>query len=235
MKIQRINENVIRCVLTDEEMRGAGVNIDDLMGNKDKAEEFLQYILSQAKCEVDFVTNGDVLNVQMSVMRDGGVSMMISDDQNAAIRAIAEQFKEKLREFSSVLEQAGGGVPGEVREAEDLYSADNVIRCIINGESDQEIVSYDFWARLSSMEECVRLAKALSEIKDTRSDLLKYFGEYYICLHMNMKKAEIAKTVFVMSEYSDDVSSDTGDYLMVNEHGDVLIRDHAISQLLMLG
>lgn len=234
MKIQRINENVIRCVLTDEEMRGAGVNIDDLMGNRDKAEEFLQYILSQAKCEVDFVTNGDVLNVQMSVMRDGGVSMMISDDQNAAIRAIAEQFKEKLREFSSVLEQAGAGIPGEARETEEIYSADNVIRCIINGEADQEIVSYDFWARLSSMEECVRLARALSDIKDTRSDLLKYFGEYYICLHMNMKKTDIAKTVFVMSEYSDDVSSDTGDYLMVNEHGDVLIRDHAISQLLML-
>lgn len=234
MKIQRINENVIRCVLTDEEMRGAGVNIDDLMGNRDKAEEFLQYILSQAKCEVDFVTNGDVLNVQMSVMRDGGVSMMISDDQNAAIRAIAEQFKEKLREFSSVLEQAGAGLPGDTREPEDLYSADNVIRCIINGEADQEIVAYDFWARLSSMEECVRLARALSDIKDTRSDLLKYFGEYYICLHMNMKKTDIAKTVFVMSEYSDDVSSDTGDYLMVNEHGDVLIRDHAISQLLML-
>lgn len=232
MKFQRINENVIKCIMTSEEMRVCGVRVEDLMDDRAKAEEFLQYVLSKARYEVDFVTNGDVLNVQLSVMSDGGVSMMISDDQNAAIRAIAEQFKDRLREFTKVLEEAKSNTK-ELSDTKD-YSKEKVIKYFISSEDDKEVVSYSFWSHLSTLDECISIAKAMQDICDTPSDLYKYYDEYFLCIHLSMKKSQIAKYVFIMSEYSDDVSSDQNEYLMIKEHGQIIIKDTALSELSML-
>lgn len=222
--------------MTQEEMRCQGINIDDLMDDRAKAEEFLQYVLTKARYEVDFVTRGDVLNVQLSVMKDGEVSMMISDDQNAAIRAIAEQFKEKLREFSKVLEnKSNSAVLRQVSAPEEPEAKPDIIDDIVSGDKSEEVTEYDFWTRLSSIDDCIRVANALSDISDVPSRLYKYYGEYYIWVHLSMTKSEVAKYVFIMSEYSDDVSSESNEYLMVSEHGEVLIADRALRDLAIIG
>lgn len=231
MKFQRINENVIKCIMTREEMSVRGLNVEDILGDRAKAEEFLQYVLTKARYEVNFETNGDVLNVQLSVMKDGSVSMMISDDQNAAIKVIAEQFKEKLREFSKVLEDSS---KYKEMKTKDIYSTEKVIKYFISTPDEDNRASYDFWTRLSSLDECILLSKALSSVQDVPSTLYKYCGDYYFNIHLSMDKKEIAKNVFIMSEYSDDVSGDFGDYLMVKEHGKIIIKENALSKLLMI-
>lgn len=228
MKFQRINENVIKCVLTREEMQLRGLNVEELLSNRAKAEEFLQYVLSKARYEMDFAGNGEVLNVQLSVMPDGGVSMMISDDHNAAIRAIAEQFKERLKEFSEVFEKAGefaSKVDGND------FSKEKVINYFISPKSEGDILTYDFWSRLDSIEGCISMAKALFEVQNAESDLYKYINGYYMRVRLSMNKNDIAKNVFVMSEYSDDVSAENTEHFMVREHGDLIIKSNALSEL----
>lgn len=242
MKFQKLNDNVIRCIFTKEEMQLSGINIDDLMGDHAKAEEFLQYVLSKAKNEADFVTRGDVLNVQLSVLRDGAVSMMISDDQHAAIKAIAEQFKEKLREFSKALEAGGQLPPPEVKKPvksvpkDSDFTSEKVINFLAgDGDGDvKDLRTYSFWARLSDMDDCISLAAALESAPRDSSDLYKYYGEYYLCINMTLTKSQTAGNIFTMSEYSDDVSSDNSDYLMVAEHGELLIKGDALEKLIAL-
>lgn len=238
MRFQKINDNVIKCLLTQEDMRVRGINVEDLLDDHAKAEEFLQYVLNKARNEANFVMSGDVLNVQLSVLKDGCVSMMISDDQNAAIRAIAEQFKEKLKEFSRVLEQNGHvreRAPEKTLDPSENFSKEKVIRYFVNSKDDSEIVDYDFWARLSSLDDCIKMAKALGDIRDSKSDLFKYYGEYYLCINLVMSKNKVAQNVFIMSEYSDDVSSEVNDYLMVSEHGEVIIKERALKELYAIG
>lgn len=218
--------------MTREEMSVRGLNVDDILGDRAKAEEFLQYVLTKARYEVDFETSGDVLNVQLSVLKDGSVSMMISDDQNATIKVIAEQFKEKLKEFSKALEDTA---KYKEMKSKDIYSTEKVIKYFISvPEDNNKDASYDFWSRLSGLDECIHMSKALKAIKDVPSTLYKYCGEYYFNIQLSMDKKEIAKNVFIMSEYSDDVSGDTRDYLMIREHGKVVIKDNALSKLLEL-
>lgn len=223
MRFQKINENVIRCTITQEEMRCQGINLDDLMDNRAKAEEFLQYILTKARHEIDFVTSGDVLNVQLSVMKDGEVSLMISDDQNAAIRALAQQFKDKLREFSKALE--GGGAIAANAEPKAMPEEHR------QAPPEEEQPATDFWARLATMDDCIRMSKALSASFDVPATLYKYYGEYYIRVHIDLPQAVVAKALFTMSEYADEVSPQSNEFLMVSEHGDVLIREDAVAQL----
>ena len=83
MKFTKINDSSIRCLISREEMDAQGINIEDLLDDRVKAEEFLRYVLQQARYEVDFVTTGEALNVQLTVMKDGDVSLMISDEDKA--------------------------------------------------------------------------------------------------------------------------------------------------------
>lgn len=238
MKFQKINENVIRCIISQEEMSRQGVNIDDLMADRGKAEAFLQYVLSAAKYEVDFVTSGDVLNVQLSVLKDGEVAMMISDDQNATIRVLAEQFKNKLQEISRALQES---VAAKDIDDPKNSSKDKLLKDIMNetpdkGEASEEVrTDYTFWSRLSSLDDCINMARALSDVKTVPACLYKYYDEYFMSVSFKLTKSEIAKYVFIMSEYSDDVSAESKEYLMVSEHGQVIISENAIEKLIELG
>ena len=106
MKFQKVNDNVIRCIISQEEMNEKGVKIDDLMDNRSKAEEFLRGILQEAREKLDFQTSGEALNVQLSIMKDGDVLLMISDDQNAVIRTMLDQLKDRLKDFQSEMDVA---------------------------------------------------------------------------------------------------------------------------------
>ena len=97
MRFTKISNNSIRCIISQKEMGEHGVELDDLMDNREKAEGFLRYILQEARTAVDFRTNGNVLNVQMSIMPDGDIALMISDDADSAIRNMLSEMKNQLQ------------------------------------------------------------------------------------------------------------------------------------------
>lgn len=230
MKIQRINEKVIRCVITREEMNRRGIDIEDLMDNRGKAEEFLQYVLSQARYEVDYETTGDVLNVQLSVMKDGEVAMMISDDHNAAIRAIAEQFQLKLDEFRRALEKARKAEMADDKTISQK-AKEKIIRDILDSTKINDKVDFDFWARLETMEECIAMAGALSNLQDTTSVLYRYKDVYYLNIGVSLRKDDIAGNVFVMSEYAKNLNTQPSPAPIIKEHGKVILKENALESL----
>lgn len=229
MKFQKINDKVIRCVISREELNSRGIDIDDLMDNRGKAEEFLRYVLNQARFEVDYQTSGDILNVQMSVMHDGEISMMISEDHNAAIRAVAEQFHKKITEFQAVLEQAKKAAAEENRITD--KTKEKVIKSLLDHTKDSEEIEFDFWTKLSSIEQCIEISFALSDLEDTVSDLYKYNGSYYINISVFIQKSMIAKNVFIMSEFSESLNAQPSPSFVIKEHGDLIIKGDALSVL----
>lgn len=42
MEIERLGENKIRCALSEEEIREMGYNIDEIIGNTEVTQEFMQ-------------------------------------------------------------------------------------------------------------------------------------------------------------------------------------------------
>ena len=227
MKITKINDNSIRCVISREEMSEKGINLDELMDDRSKAEEFLRYVLQQARYEVNFVTKGEALNVQMTVMKDGDVSLMISDDQNMAIHAMLAQFKEKLREFQETL--ANGGK----NNTTDVVSLDPAQTVLLTGASDDEIVDMDVWVELDTLDDCMLLANSLS-LPDAESRLLKYHDSYYLTIHLEQSRKELARSVFSIAEYSENMYTVGTASYYIEEHGKVLIGERALYELSVL-
>ncbi len=234
MKFTRINENSIRCIISRQEMDAAGVKLDDLMDNRAKAEEFLRFVLQEARTELDFHTTGDSLNVQLSVMQDGDVSLMISDDTNAAIHAMIQQFKEKLRDFSEIL--SGGSADAKPYEPVDFSEQEKRRQIeaalgILERATDTEPISMTIWAEMASLDDCITLSRALSHLGDVPSDVYSYNGLYYMHITMTQTKREIAHNVFTVAEYSNAIFNDETVSGIMSEHGRRLIAEHALLQL----
>ena len=225
MKFTRINDNSIRCVISREEMSAQGINLDELMDDRGKAEEFLRYVLQQARYEVDFETTGEALNVQLTVMKDGDVSLMISDDQNAAIHAMLMQFKERLREFQEAVEQ--GRQQQKLREA---ISVDPTKGTFFTEGSADDIIQLEIWAELESLDHCIKLAKAISK-PGTPSSLMKYRDTYFLTISLNEPKRTLARSVFTIAEFSKNLYADGPSSFVVEEHGKAMIKENAIDVL----
>ncbi len=228
LKFTKINDNSIRCIISREEMNAQGIDLDELMDDRGKAEEFLRYVLQQARYEIDFETTGEALNVQLTVMKDGDVSLMISDDQNAAIHAMLTQFKERLREFQEAIEQGR-----QQQKAREALAVDPAKGALLGDGSDNDIIQMEIWAELKSLDHCIRLAKALSQ-PDTPSSLMKYRDTYYLSMNLNQTKKQLAHSVFAIAEFSVNMYSAGPSTYGVEEHAVPMIRENALEKLLNL-
>ena len=236
MKFIRLNDNAIRCVISQQEMNAFGVNIDDLMVNREKAEGFLRVVLDEARTEVDFQANGEALNVQLSVMPDGDISLMICDDQNVAIRAMLEQFKEKLRTFSDYLLTEKDRLEGKRQPDVKPYqpvSFDEVGdgQAVIAAADEDDPLQVTLWSVFDHLEECIRLSKSLAHLGDVESDLYKFEDRYFLSVKLVQTKRQMAHNVFAVAEYSRQLFYDANLEIRLQEHGEVILKDHAILNL----
>ncbi|MCR4781444.1 MAG: adaptor protein MecA [Lachnospiraceae bacterium] len=105
MKFQKINENVVSCYITQDELIAQGVLVQDLVNDHDKATQFLKFVLKEADYAVGFNTDGKMLNVQISVLPNGSLNLMISDDENSLIQGVLSDMKTRLESFKKMMNE----------------------------------------------------------------------------------------------------------------------------------
>lgn len=240
MKFTKLNENSIRCIISQDEMVEYGVNLDDLMDDREKAEDFLRVILDEAKTEVDFHTSGEALNVQLSIMPDGDIALMISDDQNAAIRAMLSQFKDKLKDFSELINEEKSKKENvhkkgttEVKPYEPT-PFDQIVETtkeVLEAAAEDDPLEMTLWSEYEQLDDCIRLAKALYALGDVDSQLYKFDGYYFLSMTLVQTKRQMAKNVFAVAEYSRQVFNDASLAARLHEHGTLILKDHALRDL----
>ena len=240
MKFTKLNENTIKCQISSEELEQRGMHIEDILEDHEKAEEFLQDVLTEARTEMDFNVKGNTLNVQLSVMKDGAVSLVISDDKNAAIRALLNEVKGELKNFLAMLSK--GALPnGQDKNVIDIPSnkklpsdytklIDSVKK--LSSPKFDEKVSMHIWAEIETVERAISLSKELTGAKDIQSSsFYKYKDKYYFEIDISDVRRNIASTIFILSEYTNFMFSDTGNVRELYEHGTSLIKENAINVL----
>lgn len=147
MKFQKINENVVSCYITQDELIAQGVLVQDLVNNHDKATQFLRFVLKEADYAVGFNTDGKMLNVQISVLPNGSLNLMISDDENSLIQGVLSDMKSRLENFKKLIDDkqdGAGALPFDEDDMDELFGP------VIKGDEqdgwaieDKEFESFD--------------------------------------------------------------------------------------------
>lgn len=97
MKFVKVNEDTLRCLITEEEMAGFGIEIEDLLSDREKVQDFLQMVLADAEEETGFRINGAAISVEATLLPGRGVSLTISTGN------YPENIADKLRRFHDAL------------------------------------------------------------------------------------------------------------------------------------
>lgn len=224
MKFTRINENAIRCVITKEEMFDYGIEISEIVDNRDKAEDFLRRVMQEARYELDYKTNGGALSVQIAVLPEGDVAMTIAEADPSRIVSQMKMLKDYLEDFQRILEgkvvaqNSQKGVPAK-QEEESLSPIQSFIS-----------VAEPLWVRCESLDECIKIAELSGDISVRKSSLYSYKDEYY--LRVEIKEAEtIGRFLLAICEYGKEVFFDYDGTTIINEHGKCIIKKDAIYTL----
>ena len=224
MKFKRLDENSIRCIISQEEMDEHGIGIDDLMDDRNKAETFLRYVLHEANQELNFKTDSDSLNVQLSVMPSGDVSLMISDDTQSALNHMLNHFKDSLKDFTEVLEEKRKEKEEEEPTPISMAKDDKI-------PSGEEMMSSVIWMEFSDLDRIIRLAKIFPELAGEDTSLFKYKDTYYVSLRVHRPRKSVARLAFSFGEYCDRLYYEKQENYEIMEHGTLLISDDVFQVL----
>ena len=219
MKFKRINENVIRCVVSKEEMYDYGLEVSELVDNRDKAEDFLRRVMQEARYELNYKKNGGAISVQIALLPEGDIAMTIAEAMPEQLEAQMNRLKSYLEDFQKVLE-------GKVLDNNDKVKEGKKIQSFVS-------VSEAFWVKCKSMDVCLNIANITDESNIKASSLYSYKGAYYF--RMEIKDTDHVGELFLsLCEFGEDIFLEHQGAVLIYEHGKCIIDKDAIETLKIL-
>ena len=221
MKFKRINENVIRCVITKEEMYEYGMEVSELVDNRDKAEDFLRKVMQEARYELDYKTSGGALSVQIALLPEGDVAMTIAEAMPDQIENQVNRLKAYIEDFQRVLKQ-------KVDEQNDPKKgegkkANNVVQQFNN-------ISEAIWIKCASLDVCMDAAGVIDEKCIKASSLYSYKGAYYYRFELSNNE-NVGELFLSLCEFGQEIFLESQGARVIYEHGRCIVKQDAIATL----
>ena len=225
MKFKKVGNNSIRCLITPDDMWNYGIEMDDLMDDREKANGFLREILAKAYDEVGYVTSGQALSIQMAVLPDGNIDLMISDSSDMKLSQMISMLKEK---FQNLGNQQSQTAPFANQQSADMSRSEQskAIKNYIKARIDVPL-----WGAFESLDSAIEFASKLSVHEQMPSCLIRYKDKYFLRLECRDMEDHIADIVLTLAEYASEMFTEEQGVMSILEHGELVIADEAVEKL----
>lgn len=255
MKIEKVNDNQIRCTLTREDLADRQIKLSELAYGSEKARSLFKDMIEQANYEFGFETNDIPLMVE--AIPDSGESIVLLITKVE----YPEELDTRFSKFSEAGEEYD--LPEELPFQEAIQGADDILglfeslkkeheKLTKTGEesekdktksNDNRDIKTEALGDLTKMfefrnlDEVCRAAKVLSGFYDGKNDLYKdtHNKRYYLMLHKSgHTPVEFNKVCNVVSEYASQRVYTAAVGAHFGEHGELIIQKNAVQMLALL-
>ena len=96
MTFEKLDENTIRCILSEDDMIEHGLRIEDFFLNKDKARSFLEDVVKQAQDQVGYEATSDTLAMQVMPLPHNRLSITFSEKSDHALQNMLEHLRSAI-------------------------------------------------------------------------------------------------------------------------------------------
>ncbi|MCC8045244.1 MAG: adaptor protein MecA [Clostridiales bacterium] len=250
MKIEKINDQQIRCTLTREDLASRNINVRELAYGSDKARQLFQDMITVAAQDFGF----EVENIPLVVE-----AIPVSMDTIILIITKVEDPEELDTRFSRFAPEAPGAETGitfaELRDH--VEGADDIldlirrisegrkqasqeehpvgeVETIENKAEDEDLPDLARAYTFDSLDDVIRAAAVLNNVCESPNSLYKNpeDGSFYLLL----KKAEVSAAQFnkvcnILSEYAMPCRFTVGMEAYFSEHFEIILADHALQSL----
>ena len=216
MKFRKINDTTINCIITQDDLRKHGIDLDDLFDRKKNAVEFIKRIILKAASSGNMNMKNDYTSMRISVLPDQSVSLTISQDP-AASALIREQ-----KDLASG-SRSGSGKAGEKAAERAAQKAEGDI-------AKSGTYVFRFYSIMDTLSSC----RILRTCRGLTSSLyfVRESGFYYLVISRDVDAEEdYDSTVLRINEFADMVSCSDTTLAYIREHSDCILRKRAVQQI----
>ena len=214
MEFSRDGNNIIRCVISEEEIEELGYTIDDIISNGRRTQQFMNQIFDLAEQEFDTKFELGIKSVRADILPDHTISLTFSEQPGTEgvmdhLKDIVNGLfgsvsKQKLEELTSVSKQEESGQPAKI------------------------VVLFAF----EELDTLMRYAKQVRVDNMPFNQLYKFDGVYFLMMDMtNTSEIDAKKLSALTDEYAADIFVGSEKRAFIYEHGKEILKERAIEQL----
>ena len=218
MRFKRISTDTVRCIVTQDELKENGLEMDDFLSNNGRTEEFLRKMIALAEQEVGFKVQGGPLTIQVAVLPENKLALTFSEKQVGNLMEILESLRSAMSNLSNAVND----------KTKEKVSKEPVTI------AKKNLYLLEFSDLDSLQAFCAGLADDIEEQLQMNSELYLLEDENVYCLILRrgeMDEKQVCQIMSASSEFMDAVSAHEGQVAYIREHGKIVLTDHAISQM----
>lgn len=249
MKIERINENQIRCTLTSFDLSVRNLNLGELAYGSEKARNLFREMIQKASNEVGFDAEDIPLMVEAIPLSGESVMLVItkiedpeeldtrfskfsplSDEEHEGIwGGIASELLEGADRLMELLKKDMFTLPEDQSATDKIFSENGAISSAMEAPVLQTRIY-----RFGNLDQISDAAKAVSQLGAVHNTLYKKpdTSQYFLVLsNENADPLVFSRICNILTEYGEKVKPDTASEAYYKEHYEVIVREHALQKL----
>jgi adapter protein MecA 1/2 len=216
MKIEKVNENQIRCTLSKKDLADRQIKLSELAYGSEKAKGLFRDMIEQANYEFGFEADDIPLMIEAIPLSGENIILQMTKVE------YPEELDTRFSKFS------------EGEEEEELISESSILPEFQDEKAD-EITNLTKMFEFKTLEQIQRLAQVLAGFYDGENDLYK--DEKKGCLYMLVQKShhtpeEFNKICNILTEYGSNEPYTKSMEAYMSEHYDLVIKKDALQKLL---
>ncbi len=239
MKIERINENQIRCTLTSFDLSVRNLNLGELAYGSEKARNLFREMIQKASNEVGFEAEDIPLMVEAIPLSNESVMLVITKIEDP------EELDTRFAKFSPSADEDLDSMPGDLA-SELLEGADGLLNLLgIDKKEEPEAEQPKEKSSASSiriycfqsLDQISDAARTVGQVYDGENTLYKKpdTRQYYLVIRNTPDKSlDFSRVCNLLAEYGSKIHQDYASEAYYKEHYEVLIEGHALQSLAKL-
>lgn len=240
MKIERINDNQIRCTLSSFDLSVRNLNLGELAYGSEKARGLFREMIQKASNEVGFEAEDIPLMVEAIPLSNESVMLVITKIDDP------EELDTRFSKFSPMSEESSDSLSDLASEL--LEGADGLLKLfsehsipVTEEEKDSDDTTEDAPPPVSvriytfdSLDRISEASRAVGQLYDGKNTLYKKpetYQYYLVVKDDGSTSLDFSRVCNILAEYGSKIRHEYTSEAYYNEHYEVLVKDRAIQVL----
>lgn len=216
MDIRRLGEYTVRCTLSEEEIHDMGFEIDEIISDTSKTQEFMQEVLEVVEETENIRFEKLSPMVQAELLPNHQLAVTFGAEGEAEIKSIVDTIRQMMQ----------GATAAKVQEQKKQKEKETA------GESREiegrKVCSLCF----ATMDEAIQFSRSSTGLKIPMSAFYRLQEEYELILDFTeFTEDEIKSYAFVTGEYGKHYEFGEARVAYILEHGTMILQKDAIEVL----
>ena len=222
MEFSRDGNNIIRCVISEEEIEELGYTIDDIISNGVRTQQFMNQIFDMAEQEFDTKFELGIKSVRADILPDHTISLTFSE--HPGTEGVMDHIKDIVNGLLNTIPKQKWD---EIKAIKDKETS--------NGSEEADLKQALKIIVLFAFEELDILMRYAKQVKVENipfNQLYKFDGIYFLMMDMtDSNESDVKMLSALTDEYAADIFVGAEKRAFIYEHGKEIIKERAIETL----